>query len=521
MIGRTINLVREAARHNKRLFTRRVLPSIQKAPDEADETDIDTIRRRITAKELSEAEILFRALDTDGDGYVGEEELTDGLRRFKLPTGQKELKLLFEEIDTHGNGLIDIQEFTVFVEARKDKLRKAYRWIMKHSSNGDSSEQTNKTNGFTARTLRAAAKRSGVNLSDEDIFQIMKSLSKHGDAPITYDNFVNCMLLAPPCNPKSFLDSWYIDAFSDDAQSECTIPREVRLLYGDGEKTFLQEAAKKIGCGGAAGCLSRTMTAPIDRIRILMMTSGQRLGLQGAFQLATSGGTSIMSLFQGNTANCVKIVPEMGIKLFMFDMVKNKVAGDPENVTVSERFLAGGIAGVSSQLSVYPLEVIKTRLSIAAPGEMRGMAGCTRQILAQGGYRALYAGVGPSVLGIMPYAAIDLTINSMLKDLAANKLQAQKCESSVPVLLGCGMVSSGTAALVTFPLNVIRTKAQSSGGSFGSVFNSIRVQGWKAFYRGLTPSLIKVLPATSISYAAYEYLGGHWDMRLYEHRNRC
>ena len=40
-----------------------------------------------------------------------------------------------------------------------------------------------------------------------------------------------------------------------------------------------------------------------------------------------------MSLFQGNTANCVKIVPEMGIKLFMFDMVKNKVAGDPGNVT--------------------------------------------------------------------------------------------------------------------------------------------------------------------------------------------
>ena len=129
MIGRTISLVRQVARHNKRLFTRRVLPSVQKAPDEADETDIATIRRRITAKELSEAEILFRSLDTDEDGYLGEDELTEGLRRFKLPTGQKELKMLFEEIDTHGNGLVDIQEFTVFVEARKDKLRKAYHWI--------------------------------------------------------------------------------------------------------------------------------------------------------------------------------------------------------------------------------------------------------------------------------------------------------------------------------------------------------------------------------------------------------
>ena len=199
----------------------------------------------------------------------------------------------------------------------------------------------------------------------------------------------------------------------------------------------------------------------------------------------------------------------------MFDTIKNGIAGDPGNVSASERFVAGGLAGVTAQLSIYPMEVVKTRLAIAAPGATSGIADCARQIVSQGGYRAFYAGVGPSIVGIVPYAAIDLSMNSLLKDYAAQHLQAQKRETSVPVLLGCGMASSGTAAVLTFPLNAIRTKAQATGGSFGSVFNSIRLQGWGAFYRGVVPSLMKVLPATSISYAAYEYLGGTWDKTVY------
>ena len=159
------------------------------------------------------------------------------------------------------------------------------------------------------------------------------------------------------------------------------------------------------------------------------------------------------------------------------------------------------------------MEVVKTRLAIAPPGQTIGMVGCARQTWAQGGCRAFYAGIGPSIVGIIPYAAIDLALNSLLKDQAAEYLQKSKQETSVPLLLGCGMVSSGTAAVVTFPLNVIRTKAQATGASFSKVVSTIHSEGWGSFYRGLIPCLAKVLPATSISYAAYEYLGGVWDSR--------
>ena len=69
--------------------------------------------------------------------------------------------------------------------------------------------------------------------------------------------------------------------------------------------------------------ISRTMTAPIDRVRILMMTN-HSIGLSKAVALATDSppGIGLRGFWMGNGLNCVKIAPEMGIKLFAFDVFR-------------------------------------------------------------------------------------------------------------------------------------------------------------------------------------------------------
>jgi solute carrier family 25 phosphate transporter 23/24/25/41 len=490
--------IRHLARRLNPKLVKKIVPSIQQAPQEARDARDDFKHIKDFEDELStrfEIEILFREIDTNGDGHLDVDGLARALRKGKLPTSHSQTEQLFHE----RNGMINLEEFAKIVILRKRTLHQAYQTSF-----------TKRRHGFTASIFRAAAKKAGVHLADSDVQRIMLRLDQNITTNhVTYKEFVTFMLLAPEINPRYFLDSWHTEAFSDDAESQFTTPRDI-CVDNPEDASFSQIVSKKIGCGGAAGCVSRTFTAPMDRIRVIMMTSGERMGIRSALTTATSGG-GVSKLWMGNGVNCLKITPEMAIKLLSFDLIKNKIAHDPTNVSASERFMAGGMAGVISQLSIYPLEVVKTRLSIAAPGEVIGMTQCARQTLAQGGYRAFYAGVGPSVVGIIPYAAIDLSLNSILKDFAAEYLQQAKQETSVPVLLGCGMASSGTAAVLTFPLNVIRTKAQATGEPVGQVLRMLKSQGWRAFYRGLVPCLAKVLPATSISYATYEYLGGAWD----------
>ena len=437
----------------------------------------------------------FRLMDKNQDGVISVGELQSALREARLPTRSANVAETFKIMDANSDGTVSEPEFEKYFNMRKNALKAAFDSICE---GGDH---------FTAPLLRRAARASELNLSDDDVRSIISRFDKDNNHKVTFDEFIDGMLLAPDINPKAFFDQWFIDSFCDDAQSEFTIPREIRPQP---EISFTSMIIKKLACGGVAGCLSRTLTAPIDRVRLLMMINKTPMTINTAISTAVNHPKGMRALWIGNSVNCFKITPEMAIKLVTFDLLRKTIAKDSDNVTTYERFIAGGTAGALSQFSIYPMEVLRTRLATSAAGTYSSPVDCLRQVYKSGGVRALYAGLAPSIAGIIPYAAIDLSLNSILKEKSAAYLSSQGREVSVPMLLGCGMCSSAVATVVTFPLNVIRTQAQASGGRVAVVLEGMKREGFRGFYRGLVPCLAKVLPATSISYAAYEWLGKRW-----------
>ena len=57
---------------------------------------------------------------------------------------------------------------------------------------------------------------------------------------------------------------------------------------------------------------------------------------------------------------------------------------------------------------IYPLEISKTRLALARSGEFSGIFDCIAKTVQSGGILNLYRGLGTSVLGVIPYAGVDL-----------------------------------------------------------------------------------------------------------------
>ena len=83
-------------------------------------------------------------------------------------------------------------------------------------------------------------------------------------------------------------------------------------------------------------------------------------------------GGGARAFWRGNGANVLKVVPETAVKFAAFDAFKRAIANDPGNATAGERFLAGGLAGALAQATIYPLEIVKTRLALGAGENTRG-----------------------------------------------------------------------------------------------------------------------------------------------------
>ena len=218
--------------------------------------------------------------------------------------------------------------------------------------------------------------------------------------------------------------------------------------------------------GGWAGAVSRTCTAPLDRLKIMLQVHGGRksLSIKDAFSyMLREGGWR--GLWRGNGINVIKIAPESAVKFAAYDFFKRLIRGDADReLKLSERFCAGSLAGGVSQTVIYPMEVMKTRLALRKTNEYSGIFDCAKKLYKNGGVAVFYRGYIPNLLGILPYAGIDLAVYETLKQKYLSRFGAKG--DNVPpafTLLACGTFSSCCGQVAAYPLALVRTKLQSQG----------------------------------------------------------
>ncbi|XP_046693963.1 calcium-binding mitochondrial carrier protein SCaMC-3 isoform X3 [Silurus meridionalis] len=275
---------------------------------------------------------------------------------------------------------------------------------------------------------------------------------------------------------------------------------------------------RQLIAGAMAGTVSRTGTAPLDRLKVFLQVHGQSIDKgsvwKGLKMMVKEGG--FRALWRGNGINVLKIAPETAIKFLAYEQIKQLIHGRKNvgSLKVHERFVAGSLAGATAQTIIYPMEVLKTRLTLRKTGQYSGVMDCARQILWKEGVQAFYKGYIPNILGIIPYAGIDLAVYETLKNLWLQRHSSSSTNPGVLVLVGCGTVSSTCGQLASYPLALIRTRMQAQATVKGapqlsmlSLFRSIMAQeGVVGLYRGIAPNFLKVIPAVSISYVVYEHM---------------
>lgn len=261
--------------------------------------------------------------------------------------------------------------------------------------------------------------------------------------------------------------------------------------------------------GGLAGAISRTATAPVDRLKMLLQVQEKRMTVLEGIRMMRAEG-SIKAYFKGNGTNVLKIAPETSIKLGLNDYLKRVVPQDAHNISWEERVLCGGLSGAVGQGLVYPLDTVRTRLAVCSSAEYTGIAVQAAKMWRAGGIPCFYRGLVPSTCGILPYAGVDICLFELFKDDLLARYDGNPPHVSI---LCAGMLSSSIAQLVSYPLALVRTRLQAQGvggrpikySGMTDVFaQTIRKEGVRGLYKGILPNLVKLAPAAGLSWYVFE-----------------
>lgn len=128
-------------------------------------------------------------------------------------------------------------------------------------------------------------------------------------------------------------------------------------------------------------------------------------------------------------------------------------------------FLLGSAAGAFGAFMVYPIDLVKTRMQNqrgADPGQRlyKNSVDCFRKVIANEGFRGLYSGVLPQLVGVAPEKAIKLTVNDLVRGFFTDP-KTHHIPWGYEVLAGgtagaCQVVSLPYLILLPFPVPYIK-----------------------------------------------------------------
>ncbi|KAI9848440.1 MAG: hypothetical protein M1837_000235 [Sclerophora amabilis] len=277
--------------------------------------------------------------------------------------------------------------------------------------------------------------------------------------------------------------------------------------------------------GGVAGAVSRTVVSPLERLKILLQV--QSFGRE-EYKLSVGKGLMKMwkeegwkGFMRGNGTNCVRIVPYSAVQFGSYSFYKKFVETAPGEMSPLRRLLCGGAAGITSVTFTYPLDIVRTRLSIQSasfaalkgasskslPGMWATMVGMYKN---EGGFLALYRGIIPTVAGVAPYVGLNfMTYEAVRKYLTPEG----DLNPSAVRKLSAGAISGAVAQTCTYPFDVLRRRFQINtmsgmGYQYKSIWDAVsiivRQEGIKGMYRGIVPNLLKVAPSMASSWLSFE-----------------
>ncbi|CAA89069.1 ADP/ATP translocase [Caenorhabditis elegans] len=252
------------------------------------------------------------------------------------------------------------------------------------------------------------------------------------------------------------------------------------------------ETSKKCLAGSAAAAISKTTTAPFDRVKLVL-----QLQRQSEFAMAEYNGIrdciskirleqGAMALWRGNGAGVARCLPNHTLNFAFRDIYRNTLLKNVDRNESFGKFLAGtfvsgGLGGATTLFMLYPFDFARTRLALDVKKDgsrkYKGMVDCLKKIKASEGVASWYKGLSSALQFVIASRAIFFGIFDSIRTSVEDpkSLNFAACWA-------IAQISITTSGMVCYPLDTVRRSMMMQSGKQIKQYTSTK-DCWKTLYK--------------------------------------
>jgi len=175
------------------------------------------------------------------------------------------------------------------------------------------------------------------------------------------------------------------------------------------------------------------------------------------------------------------------------------------------KLLCGSLTGVTASFLTYPIDLIKTYLTVNIDSSKNvNFVEQGKIIVRANGFLGLYKGLGASLIGIGPFIGVKM---ASFDWLMVNINPDKKSSKIIYWNLAIGALAGTLAVTATYPTDLVRKLVQLNGEP-GHKYDGIadcckqlwHKEGFMGFWKGLWATYLKVAPMTAILFLTNESL---------------
>ncbi|TKW57613.1 Mitochondrial FAD carrier protein FLX1 [Colletotrichum tanaceti] len=327
-------------------------------------------------------------------------------------------------------------------------------------------------------------------------------------------------------------------------------PPFIRTLQCDQESLDSMSDSKNAGispalvesvAGLSAGSVATLVVHPLDIVKTRMQihrsaaNPSVSLTTMSLIRTLTQNPHPVASLYRGLTPNLIGNASSWSAFFFFKSRVERAFAYwragylplahgsglevrnlTKEHLTTQDFFVSSALAGALTQVLTNPIWVLKTRMISSdrtTAGAYSSMWVGARVLYRSEGWRGFYRGLGVSLIGVS-HGAVQFAVYEPAKKMyfAGRRRKGDdggrlSNEATVVISSAAKLV----AGAVTYPYQVLRSRLQNydaderfGRGIRGVVARIWQEEGPRGFYRGLMPGVVRVMPATWVTFLVYE-----------------